>query len=164
MDILKKDSDKKAKTHFGKLFYRMPINGYRVITPHRFGGVIDTDITGTDYAYMNRESHFKNLVKMKYTPCPYPWYGMSIYYDGSVLPCCLNFFDNYIIGDANKQSLKEIWNGKPMTHLRERLAKGENKSISMCSECDFLYQTSVMGISTKAFADAATFIREILND
>jgi len=164
LSLIKKCRDKKEKVNFVKKFKGFPLNAFRFITPHRFGGVIDEGVTGTEYAYMKKEGLLKNIVSMRYTPCPYPWYGMSIYYDGSVLPCCLNFFDNYIIGDANKQNLVDIWNGMPMVSLRKRLAAGENKSISMCAECDFLYQTSVLGLSTKALRDAFTFIREIMND
>ncbi|MDP8297406.1 MAG: radical SAM protein [Candidatus Orphnella occulta] len=164
MLIVKDGINRRARSDFKRLFKGMPVNGFRFILPHRFGGVISKDVTGTDYAYMNKEGLIRNFVKMRYTTCPYPWYGMSVYYDGKVLPCCLNFFDNYVIGDANKDNLVDIWNGERMVSLREKLAAGGHKSISMCAECDFLYQTSVMGLSTKAFRDALTFIREIMND
>ncbi|NQT90378.1 MAG: SPASM domain-containing protein, partial [Candidatus Omnitrophica bacterium] len=157
---IKEGVDKNEKANFMNLFKGLPVNGFRFIVPHRFGGVIDKDVTGTDYAYMEREG----ALGYKYTPCPYPWYGMSIYYDGSVLPCCLNFFDNYIIGDANRQPLKEIWNGAPMVSLREKLSHERHGDISMCKQCDFLYQRSILGFSTKGLRDIATFLKEVSND
>lgn len=161
MPEVKNLSGRAERKGFMTLFKGAPPNAYRFITPHRFSDAISQDVTGVEFAYMKKDDIFKNLFKLKYTPCPYPWYGMSIYYDGTVLPCCLSFFNNYVIGNANTQSLKQIWNAEAMTTLRQKLTQARYREINMCRECDFLYQRTMLGFSTKSFRDIITFLREV---
>ncbi|NQT90547.1 MAG: radical SAM protein, partial [Candidatus Omnitrophica bacterium] len=42
---IKEGVDKNEKTNFINLFKGLPVNGFRFIVPHRFGGVIDKDVT-----------------------------------------------------------------------------------------------------------------------
>jgi len=70
--------------------------------------------------------------------CPLPFFMMAINWNGTVSPCNEDWAHNAILGDINKQSLKEIWEGETMRqfrimHLEDR--RHENKS---CNGCDYL--------------------------
>jgi radical SAM protein with 4Fe4S-binding SPASM domain len=42
-------------------------------------------------------------------PCKALMDGITVLWDGRVVPCCLDYEGKLIIGDANKQTLSEIW-------------------------------------------------------
>lgn len=152
-----KKTDKKTKKEFLSKLKGLPINNFRIIVPHRFGGKISEKQTGTLFAYTEKRT------KLKYQPCPYPWTSMGIYWDGKVVPCCVDFMGEYVIGDANKESLREIWNSKKMRELRRRLVERNIDDIRLCAKCDFLYQDTFLGISRKNIKDFWQLVRENLH-
>lgn len=68
-----------------------------------------------------------------FTPkhCWFPFNYMAVFWDGAVTGCCSDGYGRMNLGDANKQSLKEIWNGKPYRKLRKGFAN------ALCKKCDF---------------------------
>jgi len=67
--------------------------------------------------------------------CPFPFMYMHFNWDGSVSPCTLDWKHKVIIGDANKESAVEIWNGKKLKDLRIKMLKGKRKEIPFCNKC-----------------------------
>jgi radical SAM protein with 4Fe4S-binding SPASM domain len=68
-------------------------------------------------------------------PCYHLWRGpMYITYDGTVFPCCYIFPDE-AIGNANRNTLKEIWNSEKMVRLREAHLRGEVQNYRGCLKC-----------------------------
>lgn len=65
--------------------------------------------------------------------CPQPWNVMTVWFDGSVSPCCSFSGKNLIIGNVHHHSLKEIWHGEKMTALREQFRCGELNRV--CRQC-----------------------------
>jgi len=63
--------------------------------------------------------------------CYYPWYNISIFPDGTTLPC-------FILKDRGEnikeKSLKEIWFGSYFNRIRKRFL--ENKLKKDCSKCN----------------------------
>ena len=64
--------------------------------------------------------------------CMLPWMHLHAYPDGRAYPCCFAF-DPYPVGDLNKQSLKEVFNGDKMKQMRVRMLNN-NKSRE-CLKC-----------------------------
>lgn len=75
------------------------------------------------------------------SPCYIPFTDIYIDYNGKVLPCC-NFrsdikeHNNFILGDANNESILDIFNNIKIKKLRKKLLKDINK-IKPCNECNF---------------------------
>ncbi len=67
--------------------------------------------------------------------CYQPWLWMLVLWDGRVVPCCYDYDGRYVLGDLKKQSLKSIWNGKPMQDLREQQISGNLKKNTLCASC-----------------------------
>ena len=67
--------------------------------------------------------------------CNQPWQRMIVARDGMVYPCCSDWYCTYPIGDAKKQSLKEIWTGKPMEDLRNLNRAGRLNDADPCKNC-----------------------------
>jgi MoaA/NifB/PqqE/SkfB family radical SAM enzyme len=70
--------------------------------------------------------------------CRRPWTVMYFTANGRALPCCIAPFsqrgyENYTLGDATQQSLREIWNGAAYRAFREELLS--DRPPSACAGC-----------------------------
>ncbi|MFX1363490.1 MAG: radical SAM/SPASM domain-containing protein [Promethearchaeota archaeon] len=67
--------------------------------------------------------------------CPYVFYSFSINSDGSVSACFLDWSRKLIIGDARKESVKDIWNGEKLLKYQKMFLRKERKQHSVCKNC-----------------------------
>jgi MoaA/NifB/PqqE/SkfB family radical SAM enzyme len=70
--------------------------------------------------------------------CRRPWTVMYFTANGRALPCCIAPFsqrgyENYTLGDATQQSLREIWSGPAYSDFRKALLS--NKPPEACASC-----------------------------
>jgi MoaA/NifB/PqqE/SkfB family radical SAM enzyme len=70
--------------------------------------------------------------------CRRPWTVMYFTANGRALPCCIAPFsqrgyENYTLGDATQQSLREIWDGSAYREFREALLS--NQPPAACANC-----------------------------
>ncbi len=81
--------------------------------------------------------HNDNKKKEAPVACAFPWERMTVMWDGSVAPCCNDYDKKLVLGNANDESLADIWNGEKMRSLREEF--NSNKVINpLCRNCDKL--------------------------
>ena len=70
--------------------------------------------------------------------CRRPWTVMYITANGRALPCCIAPFsqrgyENYTLGDATQQTLREIWTGEAYRDFRRSLLS--DKPTAACANC-----------------------------
>jgi MoaA/NifB/PqqE/SkfB family radical SAM enzyme len=70
--------------------------------------------------------------------CRRPWSVMYFTANGRALPCCIAPFsqrgyENYTLGDANQQTLREIWEGPAYQSFREALLS--DRPPAACAGC-----------------------------
>src|SRR5271163_3880286 len=70
--------------------------------------------------------------------CRRPWTVMYFTANGRALPCCIAPFsqrgyENYTLGDATQQTLREIWTGPAYRDFRKALKS--NKPSDACASC-----------------------------
>jgi MoaA/NifB/PqqE/SkfB family radical SAM enzyme len=70
--------------------------------------------------------------------CRRPWTVMYVTANGRALPCCIAPFsqrgyENYTLGDASQDSLRNIWNGGAYASFREALLS--NSPPAACANC-----------------------------
>jgi wyosine [tRNA(Phe)-imidazoG37] synthetase (radical SAM superfamily) len=58
------------EVRFKNRFSRLPVNSYRYVTPHRYTGEIEEEVTGTRYGYVRERRSRTPFVKLRYTLCP----------------------------------------------------------------------------------------------
>ena len=63
------------------------------------------------------------------------FHQMYILWDGRAVLCCMDYDGKQIVGDANKQTLKEIW--ESYEWVREKHRKGEWNDIPVCRYCNY---------------------------
>ena len=70
--------------------------------------------------------------------CNRPWTVMYFTANGRALPCCIAPFsqrgyENYTLGDATQQTLREIWSGEAYSQFRDALLS--DRPPSACAGC-----------------------------
>jgi radical SAM protein with 4Fe4S-binding SPASM domain len=78
--------------------------------------------------------------KNKYYGCFWPYYMISILWNGDVVACCTNYEGKYILGNVKNESLKNIWNNRKMKLLRKMLVNKKLPNPEPCSRCDRPYK------------------------
>lgn len=69
---------------------------------------------------------------------------MHILSDGRVTLCCMDYRQEAILGDASRQSLREIWTGEAYTRMRQAIADGASDA-ALCRECEWYVSRAALG-------------------
>ncbi|MDD2707152.1 MAG: radical SAM/SPASM domain-containing protein [Verrucomicrobiae bacterium] len=67
--------------------------------------------------------------------CPYVFYSISVNSDGTVSACFLDWERRLIVGDARRQSLREIWEGEAMRKMRIMMLEFRRDAHPVCRNC-----------------------------
>lgn len=90
----------------------------------------------------------------KAAPCLFLWNNLVVSWDGSVVPCCVDYDKINVLGDANKEKILDIWNGKPMQELREKHARGEFRDVKLCKKCSPITAHPMVILASSLIDDA----------
>ena len=74
----------------------------------------------------------KELLIESDTFCMLPWMHLHAFPDGRAYPCCFAH-DIYPVGDLNKSSMEEVFNGEKMQEMRNNML--QNKPCKQCAKC-----------------------------
>ncbi|MBI3391694.1 MAG: SPASM domain-containing protein [Nitrospirae bacterium] len=117
---------------FRKRFEGLPLDRFTVRTPHNWGGTLD--VAG------------KGVREDLYTVCTFPWYSMTILWDGRVLPCPQDFKAEMVLGDLTRQTVAEVWNSPETVALRTKLRDRDLGGLPLCAGCDILHRKTFLGV------------------
>jgi radical SAM protein with 4Fe4S-binding SPASM domain len=62
------------------------------------------------------------------------WHSCVITWDGKVVPCCFDKDAHYVLGNLEKNTFEEIWNGDSYRQFRATLFQSRDE-IEMCRNC-----------------------------
>lgn len=103
-------------------FWEPRVDYIEIWRPHNFGD-------GKDY---------RARTSCKAT-CGRPENGpLQIQWDGSVIPCCYDYNNQMVLGNAFEEPIPDILNGERYRALREAHRKGEFWRFPYCDQCDQL--------------------------
>jgi radical SAM protein with 4Fe4S-binding SPASM domain len=83
------------------------------------------------YRLINGEYHIKSSLPNR---CARLWFNPVITWEGKVVPCCFDKDAEYVMGDLNHDSFREIWNGPKYRTFRKSIFSGRNM-IEICRNC-----------------------------
>jgi len=85
-------------------------------------------------------SLFSDLIapKEEWSPCSFLWNRFIVTHEGYLTICCVDFENQLIYGDLNKQSLIDCWNNKKIKEFREIHKMKEFTKLPMCYNCSFI--------------------------
>jgi radical SAM protein with 4Fe4S-binding SPASM domain len=67
--------------------------------------------------------------------CPRPFTTLCISSRGKALLCCLDWRQEWIMGDVTEQTLEDVWAGERFRTFRRKLLDGD-RSDALCRECN----------------------------
>lgn len=70
--------------------------------------------------------------------CAFPFYTLSINFDGSVSVCCVDWAHQTVVGDINRESLLDIWQGPALAAIRLMHLEGRRRENRACGDCQYL--------------------------
>jgi len=70
--------------------------------------------------------------------------SLMILSNGVVANCCADYEGLYPVGDCNKQTIEQIWNGKILKQRREDLRNRHFEKLPFCANCDEIDQNIVL--------------------
>lgn len=79
----------------------------------------------------------KASVKSIKEPCLFPYTDMVVYPNGIVGICCCDVKEVTNLGDLNKETVQQVWNGEKAEKFRKQLMNGRN-GHKFCAHCDFV--------------------------
>lgn len=123
----------------GSLYTHAPRGSRRARVERKYGVVPGSGKLG-QFELQNRSGNIdwfrapleEPLKKM----CVRPFRFMVVNYDGKVTVCCNDYHRDIEMGDVNKQSLVDIWNGERFNAYRVALL-AKDRDIGMCRGCDY---------------------------
>ena len=94
---------------------------------------------GVEYNQVLKDGSFTQfgLKVSGFRVCPQPFFTLQINPDGKVVPCYSVTYPA-IIGDCNKQSLLEIWNGEKYRQFRRKMLDGVKNVCELCANCNII--------------------------
>jgi len=105
-----------------KTFWEPKVDAIEIWNPHNFGD-------GRDYRERTPEK----------STCGRPEHGpLQIQWNGEVIPCCYDYNNQIILGNAFEDSIVDILNGKKYQALRKAHKKKQFYKFPYCDQCDQL--------------------------
>mgnify|MGYP003730924787 CR=1 FL=1 len=123
------------------------LDEFRVIPFHNYGGKVSSIV-------QNRS--------VRYAPCTFLWYALFVLWDGTIVPCCVDWWGDYALGNINDMTLKEAWNGTKLRHLRASLVAGHYNQIHLCKNCDRLWRPQRFGVPFRSMRVVKQWISQHL--
>ena len=143
INFSEKTDDTASRQAFTQQFENLPLDKFVLKEPHNWGGLYDAG--------------GNPLHPEKYCACTFPWYALVVFWNGNVSPCPQDWFNDLCMGNLKESSIKEVWHGKPLVNLREKMKYKKFQDLNPCASCDLLYRDSFAGIPT---SNLKNFFRE----
>ena len=80
--------------------------------------------------------------------CIHPWSHLAFDPDGSMIPCC--HANDAVLGNINKDSVDEVFNGEKMNAIRKSMINGKMPE-DVCKKCIYLESINAKSPRHKAF-------------
>lgn len=124
------DKDLILEKDFLKTWHRLGVDSFSPVWATYWTGNFK-DEAKFRYGEAPRDSYYR--------PCGAIWRALVVYWDGNVAPCCNDLTRQYILGNIETESIREIWNNEKMVRLRESIAQGRYKETKLCRNCMALW-------------------------
>ncbi|MBL8027328.1 MAG: SPASM domain-containing protein [Fibrobacteres bacterium] len=134
-NYLKGDDEKRFFELFGDICDRIFVENLAPIWP-------SFDVEGSSGVNISNEGQY-GVPPTEKLVCSYIFYAAAINADGTVSACCPDWDEKLVVGDLNKNTLKEIWNSKEFSDLRMLHLEGRRKENSVCAACGHIKYSQV---------------------
>ncbi len=148
-EVSKKETGRQREV-FLKNFKNLPLDRIILRVPHNWGGLLE--LNGLD----RERKENKKVVS-----CTFPWYSLTIFYDGRVFLCPQDFEGKICLGSLNEIRIGEIFNGEIIKSMRETFKSGIIGNTIPCRDCDRITRKTFVGIPLEYLG---IFVKDHLRD
>lgn len=96
-----------------------------------------------------REGQYRQPLLEK-AVCTYIFYAMAVNADGTISACCPDWDQKLVVGDLNKESLRDIWNSSALLKLQLQHLQGNRRENPVCRGCGHIKYAQVDSIDPYA--------------
>ena len=101
---------------------------------------VDSYITQWETIVDHVRTQPKLIQSPREEPCPEPFgkdYGkLVVLWDGTVIPCCVDYNATLKLGSACQDNVQDLWQGQEIARLRDQHQKGDYPDVCInCNEC-----------------------------
>ncbi|MCL5265014.1 MAG: radical SAM protein [Chloroflexi bacterium] len=144
LQTIEPDGNYRGLRHdFRQQFASLPLNEFKVIAKHNYGGKV---------------GGLEGVSSKNYSPCTFLWYASFVLWDGTIVPCCVDWWAEYPLGKVPETKLLDAWNGEMMLELRRKLAQGQYSDVRLCRGCDRLWRKRYFGVPGRSLNMVKTFV------
>jgi len=68
-------------------------------------------------------------------PCDYLMQRLTVFWNGDVTTCCVDYNNRFKLGNVKQQTVREIWNSEKMENLRKSHSSGLRRDTTICKNC-----------------------------
>jgi len=114
-----------------------------------WGSIVDSVGVGkTTFSQVDKEQ-FHDIIKdylpretlaRKYRPCSEVYQKLSVDWNGDITACCSDYDGLLVIGNVERNSLKEAWNCERLGKIRSMLEQMRMRELPLCEECYPTYE------------------------
>jgi MoaA/NifB/PqqE/SkfB family radical SAM enzyme len=79
-------------------------------------------------------------------PCTFPWYALTVCWDGLIVPCPQDFLCRIPLGRVEEGGLRGAWRSPAMQTLRAAMAARRFAGLDPCQQCDRLRRPRSAGL------------------
>ena len=137
--------NKKQLKDFLYKFSGLPLDRIARRTPHNWGGMLKGGNGNTDFT-----SNKGSALQAKITSaCTFPWYSLTVFFDGKVYLCPQDFGGSIMVGDANTENLAGIFNGGAIKNIRKKHSKKDILDLWPCNSCDRVRRKTIAKVPSE---------------
>ena len=107
------------------------LDEFRVIRLHNYGGKVRA---------------LDSARQTQYTACTFLWYAVYVLWDGTIVPCCVDWWGDYDLGNISQVTLVDAWHGDKLARLRRLIATRQYLDVPLCRGCDRLWRPKRLGV------------------
>lgn len=111
----------------------------RKLSPNTWKNIDFRPLFNDKIATDNRAGNLDHIEKIKEPikePCSRVGHVLYIKPSGKAVSCFGDYFNVNVMGDANFESVTDIWFGEKFTRLRNSLNKGDRSISELCKKCN----------------------------
>lgn len=127
------------------IFVRQELNEVELAEfKHFWEGNADSIIISFDDNRNKTSFFFKDkTIQQTAFPCRKLWSEIIVMSNGMVALCCVDANGEVILGDFNRQTLKEIWNSKKFRQIRKLHLDFKADDLALCKTCVHPYRMNL---------------------
>jgi len=96
----------------------------------------DIVIVGRIHNFRDDEDSFPDLhTNYIMMPCSYLMQRLTIFWNGDVTTCCMDYNNRFQLGNVQYRSIQDIWLSEKMRRFRKLHSTGRRKKMPICKHC-----------------------------